>query len=164
MAQECSFDIVCKVDLQELKNSVQHTQKELSTRFDFKGSKAHLELEKNGDVHLVADDTFKLDQLREMFIGKLAKRGISPHAAKFTEPKAAGHLTVAQNASFQNGLDAERVKKITKLIKDLKLKVQAAIQGDQVRVTGKNKDDLQDCIAAIRASNFDFDYQFTNYR
>jgi uncharacterized protein YajQ (UPF0234 family) len=163
MANEYSFDIVCKTDFEELRNAVQHAQKELGTRFDFKGSKASIELDKES-VTLVADDEFKLEQLRDIFVGKLIKRGIDARSVKYSDPEPAAKLTVRQKAEFQKGISQENAKKIVKLLKDLKIKVQASIQGEQVRVTGKSKDDLQDCIAAIRQADFDFACEFTNYR
>lgn len=165
MAQDSSFDIVCKTDPEELRNAVQHTQKELGIRFDFKGSKASLELEpKTSVVTLVADDEFKLSQLRDMFESRLIKRGLSPKTVKYSEPQPGGKMTVHQTAKFQSGIEIEDAKKIVKLIKEQKLKVQVSIQGEQVRVTGKSKDDLQEAMAAVRGADLDFDCQFTNYR
>lgn len=162
-SSESSFDIVCKADFEELRNAVQHSQKELSTRFDFKGGKSSLEMDKES-VTLVSDDEFKLEQLRDIFENKLIKRGLSPKMVKYSNPEPAAKMTVRQVATFQKGIAQDDAKKIVKHIKDLKLKVQASIQGDQVRVTGKNKDDLQECIQAIRAADFDFACEFTNYR
>ncbi len=165
MATDNSFDIVCKTDPEELRNAVQHTQKELGIRFDFKGSKASLELEpKTSVVTLVADDEFKLSQLRDMFENKLIKRGLSPKTVKYSEPQAGGKMTVSQTAKFQSGIEIENAKKIVKVIKEQKLKVQVSIQGEQLRVSGKSKDDLQDAMAAVRGADLDFDCQFTNFR
>jgi len=165
MATDNSFDIVCKTDPEELRNAVQHTQKELSQRFDFKGSKAAIELDtKASTVTLTADDEFKVSQVRDIFESKLIKRGLSPKTVKYSEPQPGGKMTVSQTAKFQAGIAIEDAKKIVKLIKDQKLKVQVSIQGEQLRVSGKSKDDLQDCMAAVRAANFDFDCQFTNFR
>src|SRR5690606_27993238 len=163
MATESSFDIVCKTDMEELRNAVQHTQKELATRFDFKGGKSSVELEKE-TVTLIADDEFKLEQLRDIFENKLIKRGLTPKMVKYSNPEAAAKMTVRQVASFQKGIAQEDAKKIVKLIKDQKLKVQVSIQGDQLRVTAKSKDDLQTCIQAIREADFEFACEFTNYR
>jgi uncharacterized protein YajQ (UPF0234 family) len=162
-SSESSFDIVCKTDFEELRNAVSHTQKELATRFDFKGGKSSVELDKES-VTLIADDEFKMEQLRDIFENKLIKRGLSPKMVKYSNPEAAAKMTVRQVASFQKGIAQEDAKKIVKLIKELKLKVQASIQGEQVRVTGKDKDDLQACIQAIRSADFDFACEFTNYR
>ncbi len=162
---ESSFDIVCKTDPEELRNAVQATQKELGIRFDFKGSKASIELDTKGmEVTLVADDEFKIGQLRDMFENRLIKRGLGPKTVKYSDPKPGGKMTVSQTAKFQSGIEQEDAKKIVKLIKELKLKVQVAIQGEQLRVTGKSKDDLQDAMAAVRSGNLDFECQFTNFR
>jgi uncharacterized protein YajQ (UPF0234 family) len=165
MPSDNSFDIVCKTDPEELRNAVQHTQKELGTRFDFKGSKASIELDsKQAQVTLVADDEFKLGQLRDIFESKLVKRGLSPKSVKYTDPQPGGKMTVSQTAKFQSGIAQEDAKKIVKIIKEAKLKVQVAIQGEQLRVSGKSRDDLQEAIAAVRRADLDFDCQFTNYR
>lgn len=165
LATENSFDIVCKTDPEELRNAVQHTQKELGIRFDFKGSKATIDLDtKASEVTLVADDEFKLGQLRDMFEAKLVKRGLGPKTVKYSEPQPGGRMTVHQTAKFQSGIAQEDAKKIVKLIKELKLKVQVSIQGEQLRVTGKSKDDLQDAMSAVRGGNLDFECQFVNFR
>lgn len=165
MPSDNSFDIVCKTDPEELRNAVQHTQKELGTRFDFKGSKASIELDsKQAQATLVADDEFKLGQLRDIFESKLVKRGVSPKSVKYSEPQPGGKMTVSQTAKFQSGIAQEDAKKIVKIIKEAKIKVQVAIQGEQLRVSGKSKDDLQEAIAAVRRADLDFDCQFTNYR
>jgi uncharacterized protein YajQ (UPF0234 family) len=160
---ESSFDIVCKADMEELRNAVQAAQKELANRFDFKGGKSSIELDKES-VTLVSDDEFKLEQLRDIFENKLIKRGLSPKSVKYKTPEAAAKLTMRQVATLQNGIGMEDAKKIVKLIKDLKIKVQASIQGEQVRVTGKSKDDLQEVMQAVRGADFDFACEFTNYR
>jgi uncharacterized protein YajQ (UPF0234 family) len=165
MPSDSSFDIVCKTDPEELRNAVQATQKELGIRFDFKGSKASIELEpKTSVVTLVADDEFKLGQLRDMFEGRLVKRGLGPKTVKYSEPQPGGKMTVNQTAKFQSGIEQEDAKKIVKIIKEQKLKVQVSIQGEQLRVSGKSKDDLQEAMAAVRGANLDFDCQFTNFR
>lgn len=164
MAQEFSFDIVCKSDPEEVRNSVQHATREVQNRWDFKGSNSALTLEGENQVVLLSEDEFKLGQLRDIFVTKLIKRGLSPKQVQYSDPKPAGHMMMRQVASFQSGLDREQTKEITRLIKDLKLKVQASIQGEQVRITGKSKDDLQTCMQAIRAANLSFETQFTNYR
>jgi len=165
MATDSSFDIICKTDPEELRNAVQHTEKELTQRFDFKGSKASIELDtKTSTVTLVAQDEFKISQLRDMFENKLIKRGLSPKTVKYSEPQPGGKMTFSQTAKFQAGIAQEDAKKIVKLIKEQKIKVQVSIQGEQLRVSGKSKDDLQDAMQAVRSANFDFDCQFTNYR
>src|SRR3954471_24761018 len=116
MASDNSFDIVCKTDPEELRNAVQHTQKELAQRFDFKGSKASIELDaKAASVTLTADDEFKLGQLRDVFEAKLIKRGLSPKNVKYTDPQPGGKMTVSQTAKFQSGIAPEDGKKIVKL-------------------------------------------------
>ncbi len=164
MATESSFDIVCKVDKEEIRNAVQQTQKEIGNRFDFKGSKASVEVDKEGKVTLVADDEFKLEQVRDVFNAKMVKRNLSPKMVTYSKPVAGGKMTMHQDATFQNGIEQESAKKIVKLIKDLKLKVQVAIQGDQLRVSGKDKDDLQSAISAVRHAELEFEFQFVNYR
>ncbi len=163
MATENSFDVVCKTDFEELRNAVQHTQKEIANRFDFKNSKAAIELEKES-VSLIADDEFKLEQLQDVFENKLIKRGLTPKMLKYSTPEAAGKMTFRQKGTFQKGIEQADAKKIVQLIKDLKLKVQVAIQGEQLRVTAKSKDDLQECMQAIRSADLDFACQFTNFR
>jgi uncharacterized protein YajQ (UPF0234 family) len=163
MAGESSFDIVCKADFEELRNAVQHAQKEIANRFDFKGTPTSIELEKEA-VTLVSSDEFKLGQLRDVFETKLIKRGLTPKLLKYSEPEAGAKLTMRQTASFQKGIAQEDAKKVVKLIKDLKLKVQVAIQGDQLRVSGKSKDDLQSCIEAVKSGEFDFACQFVTFR
>jgi uncharacterized protein YajQ (UPF0234 family) len=162
-SSESSFDIVCKTDFEELRNAVQHAQKELATRFDFKSGKSSIELDKE-TVTLVADDEFKMEQLRDIFENKMIKRGLSHKMVKYGKIEAAAKLTVRQVATFQKGIAQEDAKKIVKHIKDLKIKVQVSIQGEQLRVTGKDKDDLQACIQAVRSADFDFACDFTNYR
>ena len=163
MASEYSFDIVCEADVEELRNAVQHTQKEIANRFDFKNGKSSIEYTKEA-VTLVSDDEFKLGQLRDVFENKLIKRGLEIKMISYSEPEAGGKLTMRQTATFQDGIAQEDAKKIVKLIKDLKLKVQTSIQGEKLRVTSKDKDDLQVCMQAIRSAQFDFACQFTNYR
>jgi uncharacterized protein YajQ (UPF0234 family) len=162
-SSESSFDIVCKTDFEELRNAVQHAQKELATRFDFKSGKSSIELEKE-TVTLIADDEFKMEQLRDIFENKMIKRGLSHKMVKYGKIEPAAKLTVRQVATFQKGIAQEDAKKIVKHIKDLKIKVQVSIQGEQLRVTGKDKDDLQACIQAVRSADFDFACDFTNYR
>ena len=163
MANEYSFDIVCEADVEELRNAVQHTQKEIANRFDFKNGKSSIEYSKEA-VTLVSDDEFKLGQLRDVFENKLIKRGLEIKMISYSEPEAGGKLTMRQTATFQDGIAQEDAKKIVKLIKDLKLKVQTSIQGEKLRVTGKDKDELQACMQALRSAQFDFACQFTNYR
>ncbi|GAX91806.1 YajQ family cyclic di-GMP-binding protein [Effusibacillus lacus] len=163
MAKDASFDIVSNVDMQEVKNGVNQAVKEIESRFDFKGSKSSIEL-KEGEIVLVGDDEYKLGAVNDILQSKLIKRGISPKSLQYgkMEPAAAG--TVRQTVKLVQGIDQDNAKKIVKLIKDSKIKVQAAIQGDQVRVSGKNRDDLQAIIQMLKNSDFPIDLQFTNYR
>ena len=163
MAKDASFDVVSQVDLQEVDNAVNQTEKEIATRFDFKGSKTTIE-RKEEIISIDAPDDMKLRNVIDMLESKLVKRGVSIKALKYGKviPSLGGR--VKQDVTVQVGLDKDQTKKITTAIKDSKLKVQAAIQGDSVRITGKNKDDLQAAIALLKAAEFDFAVQFTNYR
>src|SRR3990172_8994095 len=155
MVAESSFDIVCQADAEELRNAVQHAQKEIANRFDFRNTPTSIELDK-GAVTLTSGDEFKLGQLRDVFETKLVKRGLTPRLLKYSDPEAGAKMTMRQIATLQKGIAQEDAKKIVKLIKDLKLKVQVSIQGEQVRVSGKSKDDLQACIQAVKAADFEF--------
>src|SRR3989338_4891002 len=165
MAAESSFDIVSKIDLQEVKNAVDQALKELGQRFDFKGSKSEILLdEKNKEISVGSDDEYKLKSVLDILQSKLVKRGISLKALTYGKIEPALSGTVRQKISLQQGIPSEKAKEIVKVIKDLKFKVQSQIQGDQVRVTGKNKDDLQAVIKHLREKDFGIDMQFTNYR
>lgn len=163
MAKEASFDIVSKVDLQEVNNAVVQARKEIDNRFDFKGSKSEIRLEGEA-LTLISDDEFKLGQLLDVLQSKLVKREVSLKALKpgKIEPAAGG--TVRQVFTLQQGIDQAIGKQITKLVRDAKLKVQAQIQGDQIRVTGKSRDDLQAVIQLLKSEDLDVPLQFTNYR
>ena len=163
MSKDASFDIVSKVDQQEVANAVNQARKEIETRFDFKGSKS--EIRQEGDtLTLVSDDEYKLSQLLDVLQSKLVKREVSLKALKpgKIEPAAGG--TVRQVFTLQQGIDQDVGKQITRIIKDSKLKVQASIQGDQVRVSGKSRDDLQSVIALLRQADLPIPLQFVNYR
>jgi cyclic-di-GMP-binding protein len=165
MADEHSFDIVSQVDMQEVSNAVQQTEKEMSQRFDFKGSKSTIELNKEkGEITLTADDEYKLKSLTEILRNKLVKRAVSLKALSFGKiEKAAGDM-VRQVVSLQQGLSPERAKDMVKLIKEMKIKVQSEIQKDQVRVRAKKIDDLQTVITMLKGKDFDFHIEFINYR
>jgi hypothetical protein len=165
MADEHSFDIVSKVDMQEVSNAVQQAEKEISQRFDFKGSKSSIELNKDkAEITLVSDDEYKLNSLIEILKNKFVKRNVSLKSLSFgTIEKAAGD-TVRQLLTLQQGVSTERAKDIVKLIKETKLKVQAEIQKDQVRVRAKKIDDLQTVITLLKGKEFDFHIEFINYR
>ncbi len=165
MADTYSFDIVSEVNLQEVDNAINQARKEIAQRYDFKGSKSSLELNmKEKTLTIVSDDDFKLKSVVDVLQGKLVKRGVPLKALKYgtVEPAAGG--TVRQVVTLQVGIDKENAKQIVKMIKDSKLKVQAQIMDDQVRVSGKNKDDLQSVMAKIRGAELPFAVQFTNYR
>ena len=163
MAQEFSFDIVSKTDMQEVANAINQAQKELAQRFDFKGSKSSIELTAE-EITLVSDDEGKLRSVKDIVETKLVKRGVSLKALDYGKIEPAAGGTVRQKAKIIQGIETEKAKAIVKTIKDAKLKVQASIQSDQVRVTGRNKDDLQKAIALIKEKDFGVPIQFTNYR
>lgn len=163
MAQEFSFDIVSKTDMQEVANAIQQAQKELVQRFDFKGSKSSIELAKD-ELVLVSDDEGKLRSLKDIVETKLVRRKVSLKAIDYGKIEAASLGTVRQRAKIVQGIESEKAKAIVKAIKDEKLKVQASIQADQVRVVGRSKDDLQKAIALVKEKDFGIPLQFTNYR
>jgi len=165
MADEHSFDIVSRVDMQEVSNAVQQALKEMSQRFDFKGSKSNIEFNKDkAEIVLIADDDYKLKSLTEILKSKLVKRNVSLKALNFGQIEKAAGDTLRQLVTLQQGLSSERAKDIVKLIKDMKLKVQSEIQKDQVRVRAKKIDDLQSVINMLKGRDFDFHIEFINYR
>jgi uncharacterized protein YajQ (UPF0234 family) len=160
-----SFDVVSEVDMQEVRNAVDQVQREISTRYDLKDAKVSAELkEKEGQIILCAPDKMKITAVQEIVKQKLSKRGISLKSVTFEEPKPAGGDTLRQEILVKQALTEEERKRINKMIKDSKLKVTSQIQGDQVRVTGKKKDDLQSAIAQLRSALSDLDLQFVNFR
>ena len=163
MAKENSFDIVSKIDYAELDNAINQTRKEISQRFDFKGSKALVDMHEK-DLILSAEDETKLRNMNDILQSKLIKRGIPLKALNYEkiEPSAGG--TVRQVAKIQQGIPTDKAKEIVKFIKDAKIKVQPSIQGETVRVSGKDRDVLQETIAALKAKDFGIDMQFDNYR
>jgi hypothetical protein len=163
MAQDHSFDIVSKINLQELENAVNMALKEISQRFDFKGSKTEIKQEQDKIV-LVSDDEFKLKNVIDILQGKLVKRGISLKFLEYGKVEQALGGTVRQEVKLKQGIAQDMAKEINKKIKDLGLKVQSQIQGDQIRVFGKKLDDLQAAIQALRQANFTIELQFVNYR
>ena len=165
MAQEFSFDVVSKVDLQEVSNAVQQASKEIGTRFDFRGSKSRIDWnDKELQLTLTSDDEHKLKSVVDILETRLVKRGIAVKSLDFQKVEPAAGATVRQAVKIQQGIPSERAKEIVKAIKDRKLKVQASIQADQVRVSGRAKDDLQAVMAMLRAGDFGVPLQFTNYR
>lgn len=163
MAKDSSFDIVSKVDLPEVSNAVQQAQKELAQRFDFKNSKSSIKLE-DEKIILISDDDFKLRNVVDILESKLVKRGISIRALDYGKPQAAAGDTVRQEVKMVQGIAQEKAKLINKALKDSKIKVVSTIQGDELRVSGKNKDDLQAAITLLRKEDFGIELQFINYR
>ncbi|HEY5806757.1 MAG TPA: YajQ family cyclic di-GMP-binding protein [Povalibacter sp.] len=157
-----SFDIVSELNAHEVANAIDQASREVSTRFDFKGTNAKFEL-KEFVITLTAQADFQLKQMMEILRLKLSKRGVDVMCMKIDDPVTSGQ-TVRQIATLRKGIDSELGKKIQRLIKDSKLKVQAAIQDEQVRVTGKSRDDLQETIAKVRGAKFEMPLQFTNFR
>jgi uncharacterized protein YajQ (UPF0234 family) len=163
MAKENSFDIVSKTDYAEIDNALNQTIKEVSQRFDFKGSKATVELAEK-DLIMSAEDETRLRNMNDILQSKFIKRGISLKALDYQKIEPAAGGTVRQTVKIQQGIPIEKAKEIVKFIKDEKLKVQASIQGETVRVSGKDRDTLQDTIAKLKAKDFGIDMQFDNYR
>jgi uncharacterized protein YajQ (UPF0234 family) len=158
-----SFDIVSEVDQVEVRNALDQTNKEVGTRFDFKGSDARVELA-DKVLTVFADDDFKLGQVRDVLTAKLAKRGVDVRCIDLGKPEKVSGNKLKQAVTVKTGVEAALAKKIQQLLKDSKLKVQASIQGDTVRVSGAKKDTLQDAIALVRKSVTDFPLQFQNFR
>ena len=158
-----SFDIVSDVNQVEVRNAIDQANKEISTRFDFKGSDARVEY-KEKVLTLFADDEFKLKQVTDILTGKLAKRQVDVRSLKYGDPEKISGNKVKQAITVRTGVEQELSKKIVRLVKDSKLKVQASIQGDAVRVTGAKRDELQNAIALIKKSITDFPLQYQNFR
>ena len=158
-----SFDIVSEVNSMELENAVNQAKKELATRFDFKDSKAEIVLEKN-EIKLSAEDAYKVKGLNEILLNKMAKRSISLKNIERKDPEISPLGHARQSIIVKQGLDAAVAKQITNFIRDLKLKVTTQIMGEQVRVTGKSRDDLQAAIAAVRGHDFPVAVSFQNFR
>jgi uncharacterized protein YajQ (UPF0234 family) len=164
MAQQNTFDITSAIDLAEVANAISQALKEVQTRFDFKGSKSSIEVEGKEAIVLTSDDDYKLKSLNDILQSKLIKRGVPLKGLTYGKVDKALGGTVRQRIELQQGIPQEKAKEIVKVIKDLKLKVQSSINGDFVRVTGKDRDSLQEVIAALRQQDFGIDMQFTNYR
>lgn len=163
MAKENTFDIVSRVDMQEVRNSVEQAVRELRTRFDFKGSRSDIIFD-GEEITLIGDDDFKLRNVVDILESRLVKRGINIKALRYGKIEPAAKDTVRQKLNLVQGVDKEQSKIITRLVKDSKRKVQVSIQGDQVRISGKNRDDLQETIKIIKDYEFDIPLQFVNYR
>jgi uncharacterized protein YajQ (UPF0234 family) len=159
-----SFDVVSKVNIQEVKNALDQARREIETRYDFRDSKSEIDFKDEALIVLLADDQMKLGAVRDILQTRLAKRGVSLKSLEFKEPQKAGGDMLRQEVLVKQGLKDEELKRINKSIKDLKLKVTSQIQGDQVRVSGKKRDDLQSAISALRAAITDLELQYVNFR
>jgi uncharacterized protein YajQ (UPF0234 family) len=160
---DASFDIVSSVDLQEVKNAIAQAMKEIQTRYDLKGSGSDITLEGEG-LRLTSSDEFKLKAVRDVLETRLVKRNVPIKALTYETIEKALGGTVRQKVALQSGIPTDKAREIVKVIKETKLKVQAQIQGDQLRVTGKSRDDLQAVMARLRGTDLGIDMQFTNYR
>ncbi len=163
MATDNSFDIVCKIDLQVVKNAIQQTMKEIRQRYDFKGTKSDITLDDHTLI-LLSEDDYHLKSVLDILKTRLVKAKISLKALDFSKIEAAGGGMVRQRVTLQQGIPTEQAKEIVKLIKQTKLKVQAHIQSDQVRVSGKKLDDLQEIMKLLQEKDLKIDMQFINYR
>jgi uncharacterized protein YajQ (UPF0234 family) len=164
MAQDNSFDIVSKVDIQEVKNAIDQATKEVKARFDLKDSKSEINLEGSDAILLASADEYKLDAVKEILGQKLVKRGVSLKNLSYGKLEEAMGKSVRQKITLQQGVPGDKAKQIVAIVKESKLKVQASIQGDSVRVTGKDRDSLQSVIALLKGKDLGHDLQFTNYR
>jgi hypothetical protein len=164
MAEQNSFDVVSNVNMQEVKNALEQATKELRQRFDFKGSKSEIRLEEEKEIVLVSDDEYKLKNVFDILQSKLVKRGVSLKSLVPGKVEEALGGTVRQKYTIQQGIPSEKAKEISKAIRDAKFKVQAQIQGDQLRVMSKSKDELQTVIGFLKEKDFGVPLQFTNYR
>jgi len=160
---DSSFDVVSSVDLQEVKNAIAQAMKEITTRFDLKGTGSDVALS-GEEITLATSDEFKLKAVRDVLEGRLVKRGVPLKALSFGDVEKALGGTVRQKVTLQKGIPTEKAREIVKIVKGMKVKVQAAIQADQVRISGKNRDDLQAVIRTLKETDLGIDMQFTNYR
>jgi Uncharacterized protein conserved in bacteria len=163
MAKDCSFDIVSEVDMQEVDNAINQASKEISQRFDFRGSKSSIELS-DDEIKVLSDDEYKLKSVIDIIQAKVVKRGISLKNLEYGKIEPAAQGSVRQIVTIKKGISKEKGKDVIAAIKASKLKVQAQIMDDQVRVSGKNKDDLQAIISYLRQSDFGIELQFINFR
>lgn len=163
MAKEASFDIVSEINLEDVKNAVQVAMKELTNRFDFKGSLAKISIE-NGKLLVVAEDDFKIEQVKDILFSKLIKHGVPTKNIHFSDSEHALGGNARQYGDLVSGIDRDNSKKLIKAIKDSKLKVKATIQDEQIRVSGKSRDDLQAVMSLARKLDLPIDLQFTNFR
>lgn len=158
-----SFDIVSEIDLQEVDNALNSAKREITTRYDFKGSKSSIE-RKDKELTIIADDDMKLKAIHDLLKTYFTRRNVDSKALDFKTPEKASGNTIRQLVNLKNGIDQDNSKKLTKAIKEAKLKVQASIRGEAVRVEGKKRDDLQEAIAVIKTIEVDLPLQFTNFR
>ena len=158
-----SFDIVSRADMMEVKNAIDQAQKELANRYDFKGGKSEIRHEKD-DITLIADDEFKMDQLKDIVFSKMLKRGIDARQIEWGKPEPATGLTIKMKLILKTGIEMEKAKALTKQIRDKGLKVQAQIQGEEVRVSSKSKDDLQKAMAFVKTLELPYPVNFVNFR
>ena len=165
MAQDNSFDIVSKVDIQEVRNAIDQALKEVKQRFDLKDSKSEIELlQGDKEIQLASAAEHKLEAVKEILGQKLVKRGVSLKNLEYGKLEQAAGQSVRQKITLQQGIPGEKAKEIVRLVKDSKKKVQASIQGDTVRISGKDRDELQAIMALLRSKDLGVDLQFTNYR
>ena len=164
MAQENSFDIVSKVDMQEVRNALDQAVKEIRQRFDLKNSNSEVTLESEESIQLASANEYNLEAVKDILSQKLVKRGISLKNLTYGKLEPATGQSVRQKISLQQGIPIEKAKEIVRLVKDSKKKAQATIQGDTVRISSKDRDELQSIIALLRAKDMGVDLQFTNYR
>jgi uncharacterized protein YajQ (UPF0234 family) len=164
MASDNSFDIVSKVDIQEVRNAIDQAAKEVHNRFDLKNTHSEIHLEGDEAIQLASADEYKLKAVTEILQQKLVKRGISLKNLTYGKVEPASGSSVRQKITLQQGIASEKAKEIVRLVKDSKKKAQASIQGDTVRISGKDRDTLQEVIALLRGHDFGIDMQFTNYR
>jgi uncharacterized protein YajQ (UPF0234 family) len=158
-----SFDVVSQVDHQEVDNAVNQTRKEIGQRYDFKGTKTTIDIDKES-LHVVSDDDFKVKAVVDVLQSKVVRRGISLKALVYGKIEPAAGGLAKQTITVQQGIDADHARQIVKLVKDTKLKVQTQIQGDQLRISGKKRDDLQQVIQLLKAQDLDLPLQFVNFR
>ena len=164
MAADNSFDVVSKVELQEVKNAIEQASKEVHARFDLKDSKSKIELEGTDTIQLASQDEYKLEAVKEILSQKLVKRGVSLKSLEFEKIEPAANSSVRQKIKLQQGIPSDKAKQIVALIKDSKKKAQASIQGDTVRVVSKDRDTLQEVMTLLRGKDLGVDLQFTNLR
>jgi uncharacterized protein YajQ (UPF0234 family) len=164
MAQDNSFDIVSKVDLQEVRNAIEQALKEIRQRFDLKDSHSEINLEGNDAIQLASANEYKLEAVKEILGQKLVKRGVSLKNLTYGKVEPATGQSVRQKINLQQGIPVEKAKEIVRIVKDSKKKVQASIQGDTVRIAGKDRDDLQTIMATLRGRDLGVELTFTNYR